>query len=439
MKRVKVFVTVILALCIAAGSLFAGGGQQGQTAPAQSGQLSGEIRFSWWGTEVRNNATIQAIEYYQSRHPGTRVVPEFAAFDGYYNKLMAQIAAGNAPDIYTSNAEWLPAIYEVNGLADITGKIDVSGHNPMVAEACSIDGKMLGVNSSLNANVIYYNKTQATELGIRMPTGDYTWDDMIKIMVEVHEKSGGRTYGMPDQRVINYLETFFPVWCLTHLDKEPPFPWTPTDILITGDDITQFMDYFNKVPKGVLLPADESVILLPTDSTLDTRKTFFGFGWAGAFTATQSSTRDEVEMIEFPNDRKGRGNAVSARPGLIQCIFSRSRNQALAIDFLDYFVNDAEAAKILKNCRGVLPSKVQREALDADPSLLSAVERKINAITNQIYNKTINPYSVGPTGVYTLFGEGYLRSVGAEVAFGRITPQQAGQRFEEMKREILGR
>jgi ABC-type glycerol-3-phosphate transport system substrate-binding protein len=144
MKRVRVLVTVLLALCIAAGSLSAGGGQQGQAAPAQSGQLSGEIRFSWRGTEIRNNATIQAIEYYQSRHPETRVVPEFAAFDGYYNKLMAQIAAGNAPDIYTSNAEWLPAIYEVNGLADITGKIDVSGHNPMVAAACSINGKMLG-------------------------------------------------------------------------------------------------------------------------------------------------------------------------------------------------------------------------------------------------------------------------------------------------------
>jgi Na+/pantothenate symporter len=85
----------------------------------------------------------------------------------------------------------------------------------------------------------------------------------------------------------------------------------------------------------------------------------------------------------------------------------------------------------------VLPSSAQREALLARPELLSDTDQKVSAIVNQVYNKTINPYSAGPTGVATLFNETYMRSVGAEVAFGRITPQQAGQRFIALKDEII--
>jgi ABC-type glycerol-3-phosphate transport system substrate-binding protein len=438
MSKLRKTFTVVFMLMVCAGSLFAGGKQ---AAEKSDGELSGEIRFSWWGNEARNNTTIEAIRLYESKHPGVKIVPEYAAFDGYYNKLMAQIAAGNAPDIFTMNPEWLSAVAEVGGVADITDKIDISSHNPQVAAACSIDGRMYGVNVSLNANVILYNKSVADELGIKMPTGDYTWDDLISILAQVYQKSGGKIYGMPDQRMKNGLETIFPAWCLTHLGKEPPFPWTDTEILISADDVAAFMDYFNKVPKGVLLPPDESVLLGSgnDEHPVAFRKTFIGFEYAGTFAVFQSQTKDDLAMIEYPNNRKGRGNAVSARPGLVEGVYAKSKNQALAIDFLNWFANSPEAALILKNVRGVLPSSVQREALLARPELLSATDQKVSAVVNQVYNKSINPYSPGPTGVATLFNETYMRSVGAEVAFGRITPQQAGQRFIELKDEIIGR
>lgn len=433
----KIFLVVSLFM-IAIGILFAGGGGQQQAARNSTpGSLSGEVRFSWWGNEGRNNATIEAINYYQSIHPGTTVVPEFAAFDGYYNKLIAQIAAGNAPDVFTMNAEWLPAVVEVNGLTDLTGLIDVSTHNPEVSKACSLNGRMYGVNSSLNANALIYNKTQADELGIKMPTGDYTWDDLVKILAEAYQKSGKKTYGIPDWRMRNALENAIPQWCLTHLGKEPPFPWTEKDILITGDDVAAYMDYWNKVPEGVLLPADESSVLGANDDPIVERRTFMGGTWAGTFGSVLDKTKDEIVLIEFPNNNKGKGAAVSARPGLIQGVFNGSRNKPLATDFLAWFVNDPEAGKILKSVRGVLPSSTQRAALISNPSLVSDVDRQVIAFVDKVYGKTVNPYSTGPSSVYTLFGVGYLRTVGAEVAFRRITPAEAGRRYDEMKKELL--
>jgi multiple sugar transport system substrate-binding protein len=433
----KIVIAVSVVFMFITGMIFAGGGGQRGSPNSNPGTLSGEVRFSWWGNEGRNNATIEAIRYYESLHPGTRIVPEFAAFDGYYNKLIAQIAAGNAPDIFTMNAEWVPAVVEVGGLTDLSGLIDVSSHNPEVSKACSLNGRMYGVNASLNANGLIYNKTQAEELGIKMPAGDYTWDDLVKILEEAYRKSGGKTYGIPDWRVRNALESSIPQWCMTHLGKEAPFPWTETEILITGDDVAAYMDYWNKAPEGVLLPPDESSLLAATDDPITTRRTFMGGTWAGTFASVLDKTKDEIVLIEFPNNNKGSGAAVSARPGLVEGVFSGSRNKNLAVDFLAWFVNDPEAGRILKSVRGVLPSSAQRTALVSDPSLVTDVDRQVISFVDSVYNKRVNPYSTGPSVVYTLFGTGYLRTVGSEVAFGRITPQEAGRRFDEMKKELL--
>jgi multiple sugar transport system substrate-binding protein len=440
MKHIRSIFLAALPLILALAAFAGCSKKTAEPAAVSGGNLAGEIRFSWWGNEARNTATIEAIRFYETLHPGVKIVPEYTAFDGYYNKLMAQLAAGNAPDIFTMNPEWLSAVVELGGASDITGLIDISSHNPQVAAACSVGGKMYGVNLSLNANIILYNKTVAGELGIQMPEGDYTWDDLIGILAQVYQRSGKKIYGMPDQRMKGGLETILPAWCMTQLGKESPFPWTDTEILITADDVTAFMDYFSQAPEGVVLPPDESALLGgANDQHLVQRRTFCSFEYTGTFGMFQSQTQDELTMIEYPNNRKGKGTAVSARPGLVEGVYSRSKNKALAVDFLNWFANSPEAAVILKNVRGVLPSSTQREALLSNPALLSPSDQKISAIINQIYSKGINPYSPGPTSVSTLFSEQYMRLVGQEVAFGLITPRQAGQRFEELKEETIGR
>lgn len=436
-KKTKIL-GAVLCMFLFGGTLFAGGGGQQSAAGGQaSGALSGTIRFSWWGNETRNNATVEAIRYYESLHPGVTITPEYGAVDGYLTKMLAQVAAGNAPDIFTMSAENLPQYVEVNGVLDLTGKIDVSTHNPMIVDACSINGRMYGVNLSLNANVIYYNKTQADELGITMPTGDYTWDDLVKILAEVYQKSGGKTYGMVDLRMVKAMETFIPAWNMTHLGKEPPFPWTNSDFLMKAEDVAAFMDYFNKVPQGVLLPPAETATLASQiDSPIASRKTFLAFDYTGTFAMYQSQTGDDLEMIQYPNNRRGRGAAVSARPGLIESIFINSRNQPLAVDFLQWISGDPAAGKILKTVRGVLPSSKQVDALLADPASLSDVDKKVFAVTNAVYQGAVNPFSAGIL-VGNIWDETHMMAVGSEVAFGRITPQEAGRRFEEFVEDAM--
>jgi ABC-type glycerol-3-phosphate transport system substrate-binding protein len=440
-ENMKRCITGIFVMVLAVASAFAGGGSNRGSSAAAGGPLSGEIRFSWWGNEVRNAPTMEAMKLYASLHPGVSVLGEPGNIDGYQEKLMAQIAAGTAPDIFTMSAEWLPIIAETGALHDLTGKIDLSNHSAQIVEACSLNNKVLGVNVSLNANVVEYNKTMADELGIKMPTGKYTWDDLMRICAEVYQKSGGTTYGMVDLRMIRGIETFIPAFGITHDGKEPPYPWTDTEIFITAKDVENFMAYFSNQPKGAIMPPEESSqVEFFVNQPAATRKVFFNFEYSGGFAGLQAQTKDEIVMMEWPDDGKSRnGSAVRARPGLIESVFEKSRNKALAIDFLDWFANSKEAALILKTARGVLPSSVQREAVLANPAALSDVDKKIFDITNQIYNGRVNTFYAGPPGLSDLFDVSYMCAVGAEVAFGRITPAEAGRRYEELRKDLVER
>ncbi|MCL2042848.1 MAG: extracellular solute-binding protein [Treponema sp.] len=410
-------------------------------AGCQRNQGSGnEIRFSWWGNEARNNATIEAIRLYESLNPGVRIIPEFAAVDGYVTRMQAQIAAGNAPDIFTVSPEDLPTYVDLGACADLTGLVDLSTHNPEVARASAINNSLYGVNLSLNANVIIYNKTLAEELGIVMPEWDYTWDELISLLAEVHRRTNGQTYGMVDIRMVRPLETYIPAWNMTYRDREPPFPWTDTQMIMTGEDVAAYMEFWSNVPYGVLLSPDETATLpSQINAPIGTRKTFLEWNYSGTFAMIQSQTTDELDMIPYPNNRRGRGEAVSARPGLVQVVFSGSRNKELAVDFLQWLSSDPEAGKILRTVRGVLPSSVQVEALLAEPDVLSAEDQKVFTITNRIFAGTVNPFNPGLPGIANIWNENHLIAVGAEVAFGRTTPQQAGQRFDTFLADALSR
>jgi multiple sugar transport system substrate-binding protein len=136
----------------------------------------------------------------------------------------------------------------------------------------------------------------------------------------------------------------------------------------------------------------------------------------------------------------GKGNAVSARPGMVLCVYPKSKKQALAVDFIKYFANDPAAGLILKGCRGVLPSTIQREAVLANPNALSEVDKKIFAITDKVYKKNVDVFYPPPPAIAAMFEDnGFRNLIGQEVGFGRMTPQEAGKRFDELLKEMASR
>jgi multiple sugar transport system substrate-binding protein len=91
---------LISLLCLA---LIALAGVFGQTKKV-------ELKFAWWGSQVRHEATIKVIELYQKLHPNVSISYEFAGFDDYWMKMTTMAAGGQLPDImqqdYSRITEW---------------------------------------------------------------------------------------------------------------------------------------------------------------------------------------------------------------------------------------------------------------------------------------------------------------------------------------------
>src|SRR5690606_38320436 len=76
-------------------------------AMAQDTNLNGEIRFSWWGGQVRNDKTDRIIQLFEKAHPGVSVVRENADFAPYWERLTIQSAGNNQPCSITMQSRWL--------------------------------------------------------------------------------------------------------------------------------------------------------------------------------------------------------------------------------------------------------------------------------------------------------------------------------------------
>ena len=89
----------------------AGGGGETENGKSESGG-DGEkvtLRFSWWGGDERNEATLDVIEAYEKEHPNITIEAEYSGDDGYQEKLSTALAGNTAADIIQMGPGWMPS------------------------------------------------------------------------------------------------------------------------------------------------------------------------------------------------------------------------------------------------------------------------------------------------------------------------------------------
>ena len=158
-------------------------------APAQSSSVAApaapeeaSLRFMWWGGESRHKATVEALDLYMQNNPGVKIEYEYSGWDGYFDKLLTQLAGNNAPDIvqlsYTNVSEYVVRnqLEPLNEYID-SGILDVSHLNSTLLDTYNIDGNYYGIPSGVNVQLLYYNQTMFDELGVEYPTSGMTMDE----------------------------------------------------------------------------------------------------------------------------------------------------------------------------------------------------------------------------------------------------------------------
>src|SRR5690554_6323798 len=83
------YLAVLFLVCVLVFSIF---------LPALAEEVT--LRMAWWGSQDRHDRTLKVIRMFEEENPGINIEPEFLGFDGYWEKMAAQVAGGNLPDIW---------------------------------------------------------------------------------------------------------------------------------------------------------------------------------------------------------------------------------------------------------------------------------------------------------------------------------------------------
>ena len=171
---------VALALLILSSLLIAAcGGGDSSSSSGGGGDTGGggedvTLRMpSWWWGEPGNKEWLaKAVGEFESTHPGVTVERENVPFDDYGDKVLAQVSAGDPPDVIHLTSLTFGDFVRVKALADLAPRIesesDISDKTfvPAQFEApISQEGSTYGVIHSVETYLPFYNEEILNEAG----------------------------------------------------------------------------------------------------------------------------------------------------------------------------------------------------------------------------------------------------------------------------------
>jgi multiple sugar transport system substrate-binding protein len=148
-------------------------------------------RFATWVTPELQTYTQLAIKGFQRDFPMVKVDTEVTPFGSYAQKMLLDIAAGSAADVFQLSFGWTGNFVKQNALLDLKpilagiaipkGVTPVSEYSASAINALSYNGQLVGIPQESYAPVIIYNKSMFTKAGLPFPTADWTWADLKTI------------------------------------------------------------------------------------------------------------------------------------------------------------------------------------------------------------------------------------------------------------------
>ncbi len=148
----------------------------------------------------------------------------------------------------------------------------------------------------------------------------------------------------------------------------------------------------------------------------------------------QAINQHKLGMTMYPQGGSGAKPGQYLKPSQMWSVYARSKFGDEAARVVNFFVEDAEAAKVLKVERGVPASTAMRNLIAPD---LGELDRE------SITYITLVSEHVGPLPAPPPNGAGevaqVLRRINEEVGFGRVAAGAGGKQFVEEAKSIVTR
>jgi multiple sugar transport system substrate-binding protein len=172
-------------------------------AATPDASVTASIRVSTWESGPNLQYWTNAISGFNQLYPNITVQLE-AVPNNYGTNLLAQIAAGNAPDVF-QNGDGDVSTYVAKGaVADlspyITGKngVDTSLFFPDILKFGQVNGTQYYLTKDYSPLILFYNPDLLKKAGLEAPKAGYTWDDLLKMAQKLTLDANGNDATSPN-------------------------------------------------------------------------------------------------------------------------------------------------------------------------------------------------------------------------------------------------
>ncbi|GIV79906.1 MAG: ABC transporter substrate-binding protein [Litorilinea sp.] len=409
-------------------------------AGAGSASAPAELRFVWWGGQLRADITTQVIKMFEAKHPNVKFTYEPLGFEEYWTKMTTQAAGGGLPDIMQHGSptlvEWakngflLPLDeYVSSGVIDFT-------HVPEVLQSHGmVDGKIYGVSAGTNANGFVIDLDAFEKAGVDVPPDTWTWPEFEELVLTLHEKLDIWGFGM----YLHHIDLWRVIYAGLGMELYAP---DGKSLGYTDDQpLIDHMKMILRLQEAGAIPslAEESEVhgLGPESQFIVSGQAAMDWlAGSNQLVALWTAAGEERRFKIMPVPRAvGGKQGLSIRPSQFEAITVHSQHPEIAAMFLDFFINDVEANKVLNGERGVPINTVVLEALKAEAQPPQA------AIYDYLARlaEDSTPYSLvqDPLGVEDIRTNVYYPEFTDPVRYGLITPEEGARVLRERANEIL--
>lgn len=422
----------LLGIAVLAGSLLAGcasGGNKDESQAADGGKQDVTLRFSWWGSEGRHKAMLEAIDLYMKENPNVTIESEYGGFDGYYQKLVTQFAGKTAPDLTPLSADWIDDIaIKGNLVMDLNtqkNNLNLGAFDQtFLSKYVVYDGKMIGLPMGVNGMVTAYSKDFLQKFGIPETT-KWTWTSIHDLGKKVHEQD-------KTAYLLGFLD--FRTFLQPYMTQKTGKQWINDDKTLgfAEADLTEAFTYYKSLlDDGVMQPAAESSLYAEISKNVQFQKGNIGLAFTLASAIPQMKTYvPSLDSSSYPIAPDAKSSGVLVVPSNPLAINKETKYPEEAAKFASWLLTSPEAAAILRDNFSVPPVEANATSLASqnliDPTVAKAVQialenpgDPINGVSNnQEIAKLVNDYM-------------------QQVAFGQSAPDKAAKELIERLKDKL--
>lgn len=415
----------------------------GSTALLAAGAMSPamaqaeRMRMIFWGGQARADRTYGVTDLY-TKEFGTVIEGDFSAFGDYWPKLATQVAGGNSPDLIQMDYRYIVEYATRNSIAPmdefVGGALDLSDFDADQLEGGKVDGKLYGISLGANSAANILNVAALEEAGVEVPTRELSYEDLPALAEKFN--SGNKRAGMKLWSDNSFLEPAFENFlrqrgkALYTADAQLAFD--------AQDAIDWFQLWADLRAAGVTVSPEDQA--LDANDAIETTMITLGkaastYAHSNQLVGFQAANKDPLTLTNYPRIKAGSGGGHYRKPSMFFSIGATSAIKEDVAKFINFFIGNNDAVKILGVERGIPCDASARESLA--PTLDAQGQVALNYVSN--LGDLLGPIPPPPPNAAGEIQNPLLRVKSQEVGFGQLTPEQGGQQFYDEAAAILAR